>query len=165
MVSKYNRQHRRPLLRVRTGCLTCRARKKKCDEGKPVCKGCTRNGVHCQWPDDTPIEPLKDVRSPRKSLSSVLSMEYDFSSRIESHPSEDPATAALTSERNSSPPHALCSNDDLFSLDPDDYMDENIATCLDTTRDSIDSVGSEFGFQEAASLESPRGWSELRLPN
>ena len=41
---------RGPILRVRTGCLTCRARKKKCDEAKPVCAGCKRNKLACQWP-------------------------------------------------------------------------------------------------------------------
>ncbi|RYP06120.1 hypothetical protein DL764_003342 [Monosporascus ibericus] len=38
-----------PILRVRTGCLTCRARKKKCDESKPACSGCKRNRLACRW--------------------------------------------------------------------------------------------------------------------
>lgn len=36
--------------RVKTGCLTCRQRRKKCDERKPVCTGCTRNFLECDWP-------------------------------------------------------------------------------------------------------------------
>ncbi|KAK1593718.1 fungal-specific transcription factor domain-containing protein [Colletotrichum navitas] len=39
-----------PIFRVRTGCLTCRGRKKKCDETKPRCRGCERNKLECQWP-------------------------------------------------------------------------------------------------------------------
>ncbi|GKT56671.1 C6 transcription factor [Colletotrichum tofieldiae] len=39
-----------PIFRVRTGCLTCRGRKKKCDEAKPRCRGCERNKLECQWP-------------------------------------------------------------------------------------------------------------------
>lgn len=35
--------------RVKTGCLTCRARRKKCDEQKPVCAGCKRNKITCSW--------------------------------------------------------------------------------------------------------------------
>ena len=38
-------------LRVKTGCLTCRRRKKKCDETKPKCAGCRRNELDCQWPE------------------------------------------------------------------------------------------------------------------
>lgn len=40
--------------RTKTGCFTCRKRKKKCDEiiedGK--CKNCTRNFLCCSWPTD-----------------------------------------------------------------------------------------------------------------
>ncbi|CUS20858.1 LAQU0S01e16204g1_1 [Lachancea quebecensis] len=35
------------------GCLTCRARRKKCDEKKPICGGCERNFVQCTWPQHT----------------------------------------------------------------------------------------------------------------
>ena len=36
--------------RTRAGCLSCRARKKKCDEVKPRCAGCRRNLLVCEWP-------------------------------------------------------------------------------------------------------------------
>lgn len=36
--------------RTRGGCLTCRTRKKKCDEVKPRCAGCRRNQLACEWP-------------------------------------------------------------------------------------------------------------------
>ncbi|KAJ0161877.1 hypothetical protein CTA2_5451 [Colletotrichum tanaceti] len=42
-----------PIFRVRTGCLTCRGRKKKCDETKPRCRGCERNKLDCRWPSST----------------------------------------------------------------------------------------------------------------
>ncbi|SMR53061.1 unnamed protein product [Zymoseptoria tritici ST99CH_1E4] len=35
--------------RVRTGCLTCRSRKVKCDETQPVCRNCTRLERHCVY--------------------------------------------------------------------------------------------------------------------
>lgn len=34
--------------RSKTGCLTCRKRKKKCDERKPKCKNCAQNSVTCE---------------------------------------------------------------------------------------------------------------------
>ncbi|KAI5927390.1 hypothetical protein F4810DRAFT_364333 [Camillea tinctor] len=34
--------------RTKTGCLTCRKRKKKCDETKPECTNCVRGGFICQ---------------------------------------------------------------------------------------------------------------------
>lgn len=33
--------------RTKTGCHTCRSRKKKCDEGKPVCENCKRGHFEC----------------------------------------------------------------------------------------------------------------------
>lgn len=55
--------------RSRTGCWTCRTRKVKCDEGRPVCGQCTRLGHHCDYSprlafrDDTPrvLERMQDV--------------------------------------------------------------------------------------------------------
>ncbi|OCF74199.1 hypothetical protein I204_04569 [Kwoniella mangroviensis CBS 8886] len=37
--------------RRKTGCLTCRLRKKKCDEGKPACGACIRLGLDCMGYD------------------------------------------------------------------------------------------------------------------
>ncbi|KAF9884694.1 hypothetical protein FE257_001323 [Aspergillus nanangensis] len=38
----------RPLWRS-SKCTTCRARKVKCDEARPVCRSCRRAGVKCEW--------------------------------------------------------------------------------------------------------------------
>lgn len=42
------------IVRVRTGCWTCRRRKKKCDEVRPICGGCSRNDLSCSWPTSIP---------------------------------------------------------------------------------------------------------------
>ena len=34
--------------RTRTGCWTCRARRKKCDEGRPFCQACRGLGLQCE---------------------------------------------------------------------------------------------------------------------
>lgn len=55
--------------RSRTGCWTCRTRKVKCDEGRPICGQCTRLGHVCDYNprlafrDDTPrvLERMQDV--------------------------------------------------------------------------------------------------------
>ncbi|KAI9892267.1 MAG: Maltose acetyltransferase [Vezdaea aestivalis] len=46
-----NRDKRRKRVfsnRTKTGCLTCRRRKKKCDEGKPECQACLKGGFLCE---------------------------------------------------------------------------------------------------------------------
>ncbi|WWC95086.1 hypothetical protein V866_001938 [Kwoniella sp. B9012] len=36
-----------PIKRGKTGCITCRIRKKRCDEAKPTCNSCARLGLEC----------------------------------------------------------------------------------------------------------------------
>jgi hypothetical protein len=38
---------RREIVQSKTGCLTCRKRRKKCDERKPTCWNCERNRLEC----------------------------------------------------------------------------------------------------------------------
>jgi hypothetical protein len=45
--------------RSRSGCSTCRQRRKKCDETKPTCKGCERNHLLCHWPPGIAIRNLE----------------------------------------------------------------------------------------------------------
>lgn len=55
--------------RSRTGCWTCRTRKVKCDEGRPICGQCSRLGHNCDYiprlsfRDDTPrvVERMQEV--------------------------------------------------------------------------------------------------------
>ncbi|GME31415.1 Fungal Zn binuclear cluster domain containing protein [Neofusicoccum parvum] len=49
-----------PRLRTKTGCLTCRKRRKKCDERKPSCQTCARLQLDCRW--DDPDGPVRDRR-------------------------------------------------------------------------------------------------------
>lgn len=44
-------RQRRYAPRSRQGCLTCRARRKRCDAHHPVCRTCTRLNAECRWPD------------------------------------------------------------------------------------------------------------------
>ncbi|EXL68339.1 hypothetical protein FOPG_15596 [Fusarium oxysporum f. sp. conglutinans race 2 54008] len=61
------RARRKPILRVKTGCFTCRNRKKKCDETRPVCSGCRRNKIQCRWP--SPQLPLQSPPNANDSPS------------------------------------------------------------------------------------------------
>ena len=64
-------------LRCRMGCLTCRRRRKKCDEVKPICAGCTRNVLDCSWPpdavDDNGKKSGAEVSAPRTQTMSSSS--------------------------------------------------------------------------------------------
>ncbi|KAJ5051534.1 uncharacterized protein L3040_001310 [Drepanopeziza brunnea f. sp. 'multigermtubi'] len=56
--------------RTKTGCMTCRRRKKKCDENRPECNNCLRGGFVCsgyqqrgQWPKTEQKQPPIPLQS------------------------------------------------------------------------------------------------------
>ncbi|KIY04196.1 uncharacterized protein Z520_00889 [Fonsecaea multimorphosa CBS 102226] len=67
-VKNYRKPRRRPAhLRTKTGCLTCRQRKKKCDENPVVCHNCVRRKIDCIWPAKP--DSTSNVPSPSAGLS------------------------------------------------------------------------------------------------
>ena len=61
--------------RVRSGCLTCRSRKVRCDEMRPICKNCTRLKRPCvykprkgQQPSATRTVPSPENATPNESV-------------------------------------------------------------------------------------------------
>lgn len=71
------------ILRGKTGCLSCRRRRKKCDERKPTCRACERNALICGWPDkiSRPITQIDTVPpSTREYTSSKIGMQINLSS-------------------------------------------------------------------------------------
>ncbi|KEF52700.1 uncharacterized protein A1O9_11117 [Exophiala aquamarina CBS 119918] len=67
MLQNNDRYLQRSITRRRTGCLVCRLRRKKCDEEKPVCRGCARNVLVCRWPPLQNGEFCNDARSWRQT--------------------------------------------------------------------------------------------------
>lgn len=58
-------RQRRFAPRSRQGCLTCRARRKRCDAHRPVCRTCTRLNAECRWPDQLQIPAPAAAKAPR----------------------------------------------------------------------------------------------------
>ncbi|KAG7665472.1 uncharacterized protein J8A68_001160 [[Candida] subhashii] len=70
--------------RSRTGCFTCRRRKKKCDElSYPICQNCQVKGLECAWP------PLK--HEIHKKVEQVRYIDYSgpISAKSEKRVNED----------------------------------------------------------------------------
>lgn len=70
--------------RTRAGCLTCRSRRKKCDEVKPRCAGCRRNQLPCDWPPSTGSEDHDSASSstPTSSSTQIVRQRIQASSSI-----------------------------------------------------------------------------------
>ncbi|KAM0549527.1 hypothetical protein ACHAPJ_009343 [Fusarium lateritium] len=81
-------RRRKPILRVKTGCFTCRNRKKKCDESRPICAACLRNKLPCKWPTThDQFLPTHDSNDTIEVAQSGQSPERD-SQQASSSPSE-----------------------------------------------------------------------------
>ncbi|KAI5778302.1 hypothetical protein EDC01DRAFT_622896 [Geopyxis carbonaria] len=91
--------------RTKTGCITCRRRKKKCDEGKPECINCKRGGFVCEgysgkvsWqkpPGKTGSSHTALIRSEedRPDSSSASPIARQVSQTLMPHP---PAATSIT---------------------------------------------------------------------
>ncbi|KAH8901290.1 hypothetical protein GQ53DRAFT_740295 [Thozetella sp. PMI_491] len=64
-------QHRkhRFVNRSRSGCSTCKERRVRCDERRPMCINCTKLGRICEYPG--PVLPLRDRRRLKSTLPGV----------------------------------------------------------------------------------------------
>lgn len=58
--------------RSKTGCITCRKRKKKCDETKPGCMNCEKNSVVCEgYPEKTTWKSGKEKAEEGRALLKI----------------------------------------------------------------------------------------------
>ncbi|KAK8858954.1 hypothetical protein IAR55_003185 [Kwoniella newhampshirensis] len=55
---------RRKVTRSKSGCLTCRRRRKLCDMAKPQCGACVRLTLDCSWPEEDAIRPARRRSQP-----------------------------------------------------------------------------------------------------
>lgn len=71
----FPKRHRPYYSRRKTGCQTCRGRRKKCDERKPVCLGCQRNKLQCSWSEQFPSSTVDEANTPGTAMVVVTGPE------------------------------------------------------------------------------------------
>ncbi|WYZ41216.1 hypothetical protein EsH8_V_000111 [Colletotrichum jinshuiense] len=101
--------------RDRTGCVTCRARRSKCDEKKPSCNNCTRLNLECggyatpiKFKDQTDLLKRKHGRK-RRSKEPPTTIEPPSSSQT-----PDPEGSTLLSYQLAHSAVTPCLGDDTF---------------------------------------------------
>lgn len=68
--------------RTRSGCFTCRSRRIKCDEGRPICERCRKGSRDCVYP--SPNAPsAKGSRSAKSRSARPQSQGSDSSGKLE----------------------------------------------------------------------------------
>lgn len=71
------------------GCWTCRSRKVKCEESRPVCNNCRERGLECDY-----APRLKPQRQRRRHAPSLISSQSSVD--IENSPSHAPSSTQLS---------------------------------------------------------------------
>ncbi|KAF5655602.1 zinc finger transcription factor ace1 [Fusarium sp. NRRL 25303] len=89
--------------KTKTGCLTCRKRRIKCDEGRPTCNNCIKSERHCEGYNQRFIfrDPMGAIQGvPAPEIESDLEI---MDTRYASGPSQPPAEAGRKGVKSSTP--------------------------------------------------------------
>lgn len=70
------------------GCLTCKVRKKRCSEDRPICKDCARLSLDCVFPDNLTKDQIRaykvwlqtELKKKKLKVNAVMSISRDSSS-------------------------------------------------------------------------------------
>ncbi|CAG7976317.1 unnamed protein product [Penicillium salamii] len=70
--------------KVRTGCLTCRSRHIKCDEGRPVCALCRKSGLECEYRQtlDRRTRASRMARNSAVEATQVAPISHELTPRV-----------------------------------------------------------------------------------
>lgn len=143
-----NADLKQPRQRSRNGCFTCRKRKKRCDEGKPVCNACTRLSLECTYP--IPGQERKNKKrksqladehksnSGNSQQSSTSADEGPSPSKRSKHSSNKPSKPRVAennkSRSSSQPSLSTSSQNDMPSLPSSKYDSPSETSSINYTQ-------------------------------
>ncbi|CAI7590836.1 unnamed protein product [Penicillium glandicola] len=137
--------------RVRTGCMTCRKRRRKCDEQKPSCANCEVKGLACKYSSDLAFVPQREGGVSGTSRQAYKSITFV----------DDSPLTAVTKEKSKAPQKPA----------DDSQSDGNTSFSLDGLQSSVDgpdhpgNVRRAFEFQNILSSAVPNfDFSESPAP-
>ena len=93
-----------------TGCIGCRLRRKKCDEEKPRCLSCLRNGLLCTWPEAGNKEHAELLRRTNSTRRRSQACKADHNSTNGTSPATSSTSwspSALSPDEESSSEESL----------------------------------------------------------
>ncbi|KAF6012698.1 hypothetical protein HII12_002220 [Brettanomyces bruxellensis] len=163
--------------RVRTGCLTCRSKHKKCDENKPVCNFCAEKGYDCVWKGgsqklDLAKSTLSDFLSLQNCTRNLASMlNYPIATTIAFGPTDSIGTSRRTvGLTKTDSTESVCSNSEeplvlssyLHSNVPlyTSQMSRNSTSCFG----NIEQNNASFNFITPRMFQQESDLSHFKIP-
>ncbi|KAJ5193353.1 hypothetical protein N7449_009495 [Penicillium cf. viridicatum] len=111
--------------RVRTGCLTCRKRRRKCDEQKPSCANCEIKSLPCKYSSDLAFVPQREGGVSTGSRQAYNNITFVDDSPLTAANKEKPKALQQAADDSQSDGNTSFSLDELQCLadGPDDTGD------------------------------------------
>ncbi|KKK25087.1 C6 finger domain protein [Aspergillus rambellii] len=126
--------------RTKTGCLTCRKRRIKCDEGHPVCRNCVKSKRDCLGYDPVFKQPTPSAIQPAPNPQpSLVVNPQDPSSSQSSYPSAPPGYVPAASQPfapSQPPPTPTDRHDYGAAIDPS--LDRNNSSTMTSVQSVTD---------------------------
>ncbi|KAJ5526076.1 hypothetical protein N7494_012726 [Penicillium frequentans] len=92
-----NKQSAQRRTRCRTGCMRCRVRRRKCDEGKPRCRNCIDRNFQCQYgPQLTFL--TKNAQTVQSSEVETPSTRYEAIRFVNEEPEKEDDEPSITED-------------------------------------------------------------------
>nr|XP_018265619.1 uncharacterized protein I303_01989 [Kwoniella dejecticola CBS 10117]OBR87777.1 hypothetical protein I303_01989 [Kwoniella dejecticola CBS 10117] len=110
--------------RGKTGCITCRLRKKRCDEAKPICATCSRLGIECMGYGLKRPKWLKENDNAKKAKQNIKQIV------LQKRSSRNRQGSSADSEKNAS--------QDVADSSLSGLAKENASQETDTSLDAMD---------------------------
>ncbi|KAI1824197.1 hypothetical protein F4861DRAFT_531081 [Xylaria intraflava] len=160
--------------RTRSGCYTCRSRRVKCDENRPICDRCRKGKRDCSYPDSLAVKgsagssTSKEPVSASQEVSPEPSIEdgddFEKEPTLESIPDED-EPIELSARQPQSPRGLLRDHTaSAFNLRKTSNRQNSETPSLDGTKSSSPSVstGTSASFTTATpQLNTNPEWAHL----
>ncbi|KAL4928322.1 Zn(II)2Cys6 transcription factor [Aspergillus undulatus] len=137
------KEHRRS----RSGCFTCRLRRKKCDEERPTCQSCSKLGLRCDyktpqwWSTTEQRNRQRDRVKDRIRQTKVMEKEgslRDYMDRIKSMCQQKPTLQISTPQMGNSlyvPEQPSSSN--IVNPYPGSYTESYVEPCVEPYNDGL----------------------------
>ncbi|CAK1368292.1 unnamed protein product [Cercospora beticola] len=112
--------------RSRSGCFTCRLRRKKCEEGKPACKACTHLGLRCDykrpmwWSNSDQRKQQKEhiknaIKRTQMTKKATQTQQQSLNTSSPPPPLSHSVPSSVEPQFAESFPHSRCSSDSPLS--------------------------------------------------
>ncbi|WRT64835.1 uncharacterized protein IL334_001771 [Kwoniella shivajii] len=139
------------LKRGKTGCITCRLRKKRCDEAKPICATCSRLGIECMGYGAKRPKWLKEKDNAKKAKQNIKQTVLSKRSNKGRQ-----ASSTDSDRRDQSVAPSIMIDDTAASNDPS-QDDQDRTMVLDTQMEMTDN--QNFWNLASSSSNTALGWN------